>query len=101
MDLLLTPIDKFVIFFPLQHANMPTSRRHPSNFGVQNGALLEYQSSEHTLNHGRTATMQAPPWQQPTGLPLRVQAPEHPSVLDRIPLPADGEMPVKRLEIGG
>ncbi|TKW08639.1 hypothetical protein SEVIR_6G037100v4 [Setaria viridis] len=83
------------------HANMPTSRRHPSNFGVQNGALLEYQSSEHTLNHGRTATMQAPPWQQPTGLPLRVQAPEHPSVLDRIPLPADGEMPVKRLEIGG
>jgi len=45
--------------------------------------------------------MQTPPWQQPTGLPLRVQAPEHPSVLDRIPLPADGAMPVKRLEIGG
>jgi pre-mRNA cleavage complex 2 protein Pcf11 len=45
--------------------------------------------------------MQAPPWQQSTGLPLRVQAPEHTSVLDRIPLHADGEMPVKRLEIGG
>ncbi|OEL18580.1 Polyadenylation and cleavage factor-like protein 4 [Dichanthelium oligosanthes] len=83
------------------HVDMSTSRRYPSSFGVQNGALLDYQSSEHTLNHGRSATMQAPPWQQPAGLPLRVQAPEHPSVLDRIPLSADGEMPVKRLEIGG
>ncbi|KAF8662462.1 hypothetical protein HU200_056049 [Digitaria exilis] len=83
------------------HVDMSSSRRYPSKFGVQNGgALLDYQSSEHTLTHGRTATMQAPPWQQPTGLPLRVQA-EHPSGLDRIPLPVDGEMPVKRLEIGG
>ncbi|ONM63076.1 Polyadenylation and cleavage factor-like protein 5 [Zea mays] len=82
------------------HVDIST-RRYPSNFGVQNGALLEYQNSEHTLNHGRIATMPAPPWQQPIGLPLRIQGPEHPSVLGRIPQPVDGEMPVKRLDISG
>ncbi|CAO2200757.1 unnamed protein product [Urochloa humidicola] len=51
------------------HVDMSTGR-HSSNFGVQNGALLEYQSSERTLNHERTATMQGPPWQQPTGLAI-------------------------------
>jgi len=45
--------------------------------------------------------MPAPPWQKPTGLPLQIQAPQHPSVLDRIPQPANGEMPVKRLDISG
>uniref|UniRef100_A0A0A9B470 C2H2-type domain-containing protein n=1 Tax=Arundo donax TaxID=35708 RepID=A0A0A9B470_ARUDO len=83
------------------HVDMPTSRRYPGNFGVQNGALLEYQSSEHTLDYGRIPTVPAPPWQQPTGLPLRVQAAEHSSVLNRIPQPADGEMSVKRLVVGG
>ncbi|XP_062190908.1 polyadenylation and cleavage factor homolog 4-like [Phragmites australis] len=83
------------------HVDMSTSSRYPSNFGVQNEALLEYQSSEHTIDHGRIPTMPAPPWQQPTGLPLRVQAPEHSSVLNRILQPADGEMPAKRFAIGG
>jgi len=82
------------------HVDIST-RRYPSNFGVQNGALLEYQNSEDTLNHGRIDTMPAPPWQKPTGLPLRIQAPQHPSVLDRIPQPANGEMAVKRLDISG
>ncbi|KAJ1267602.1 hypothetical protein BS78_07G069300 [Paspalum vaginatum] len=83
------------------HVDMSTARRYPSNLGVHNGGLLEYQTSEHTLNHGRIATMPGPPWQQPSGLPLRVQTHEHTSVLERIPQPADGEMPVKRLDIGG
>ncbi|KAL6843378.1 hypothetical protein ACP4OV_027091 [Aristida adscensionis] len=78
----------------ISHVDVPTSRRYPSNFGVQNGAVSEYQSSEHTLNHGRIPAM-VPPWQQPIDLPLRLQAP------DRIPQPADGEMPVKRLSVGG
>ncbi|KAL6658909.1 hypothetical protein ACP70R_002949 [Stipagrostis hirtigluma subsp. patula] len=78
------------------HVDVST-RRYPSNFGVQNGSLLEYQGSEHTLNHGRIPTMPVPPWQQPADLPRRVLAPEHSSVHSRIPQPADGEMPVKRL----
>jgi pre-mRNA cleavage complex 2 protein Pcf11 len=89
---------------------MTTSMRYPSNFGVQNGSLPEYQSTEHILNHGRTEhilnhgrmpALAAPPWQQPTGLPLQAPTPEHSSVLDRIPQPADGEMPVNRLAYGG
>ncbi|XP_062195407.1 polyadenylation and cleavage factor homolog 4-like [Phragmites australis] len=83
------------------HVDVSTIRRYPSNFDIQNGALLEHQSSEHNLNHGRISTMSAPPWQHPTGLPLRVQAPEHSPVLNRIPQSADGEMPAKRLAIGG
>lgn len=81
------------------HVDISTTRRYPSNLGVQNGGLLEYQT-EHTLNHGRIP-MSVPPWQQPTGLALRVQAHENTSTLERIPQPADGEMPVKRLDIGG
>jgi pre-mRNA cleavage complex 2 protein Pcf11 len=73
---------------------MTTSRRHPSNFGIQNGALPEYQSSEHILNRGRMPALAAPPW------PLRAPTPEHLSVLNRIPQPADGEMPVNRLVHG-
>ncbi|XP_023158107.1 polyadenylation and cleavage factor homolog 4 isoform X3 [Zea mays] len=87
-------------FSTASHVNMST-RRYPSNFGVQNGALLKFQNSEHALNHGRIATMPAPPWQQPTGLPLQMQAPQHSSALDRLPQPADSEMPVKRLDIRG
>jgi pre-mRNA cleavage complex 2 protein Pcf11 len=92
------------------HVEMTTSMRYPSNFGVQNGSLPEYQSTEHILNHGRTEhilnhgrmpALAAPPWQQPTGLPLQAPTPEHSSVLDRIPQPADGEMPVNRLAYGG
>lgn len=45
--------------------------------------------------------MPAPSWQQSTGPPLRLQAHKHPSVLDRIPHPSDGEMPVNRLDISG
>uniref|UniRef100_J3MQY2 C2H2-type domain-containing protein n=2 Tax=Oryza brachyantha TaxID=4533 RepID=J3MQY2_ORYBR len=76
------------------------NRRYPGNFGVQNGAFLEYQSSEHTLDPGRTA-MPAPPWQQTIGQPLRVQAPQPASILNRMPLPTDSEVPVKRLATGG
>jgi pre-mRNA cleavage complex 2 protein Pcf11 len=80
---------------------MTTSMRYPSNFGVQNGALPEYQSSEHILNHGRMPTLAAPPWPQPTGVILQAPTPEHSSVLNRTPQPADGEMPVNRLAHGG
>ncbi|GJN09428.1 hypothetical protein PR202_ga27434 [Eleusine coracana subsp. coracana] len=88
-------------FFPAQHVDMTTSRRYPSNFGVQNGAVSEYQSSEHVLNRGRMATLATPPWQQTTGLPLRAQTTEHSSAVNRIPHPADNEMPVNRLAHGG
>ncbi|XP_015650021.1 polyadenylation and cleavage factor homolog 4 isoform X1 [Oryza sativa Japonica Group] len=76
------------------------NRRYPGNFGVQNGAFLDYQSSEHTLDPGRT-TMPVPPWQQTIGQPLRVQAPQPASILNRMPLPTDSEVPVKRLATGG
>ncbi|XP_047078656.1 polyadenylation and cleavage factor homolog 4-like [Lolium rigidum] len=80
------------------HVDMAT-RRYTGNFGPRNGAISEYHSSENTLDTGRILAMQAPPWQQTNGLPVRVQAP-HPS-LNRLPLPTDGEMPVKRLAAGG
>uniref|UniRef100_A0ACD5ZQL6 Uncharacterized protein n=1 Tax=Avena sativa TaxID=4498 RepID=A0ACD5ZQL6_AVESA len=80
------------------HVDM-ASRRYTGNFRPQNGAISEYHSSENTLDAGRNLSMSVPPWQQTNGLPLRVQAPQ-PS-LKRLPLPADGEMPAKRLAAGG
>ncbi|KAL5221797.1 hypothetical protein ABZP36_026510 [Zizania latifolia] len=78
-----------------------TNRRYPGNFGGQNGAFLEYQDSEHALDPGRTTTMPASPWQQTIGQPLRVQAPQPASVLNRLPLATDSEMLSKRLATGG
>lgn len=83
------------------HVDMATSRRYPSNLGPQNGTISEYHTSENTLDPGRLLAMSAPSWQHTNGLPLRVQAPQPSSTLDRLSLPADGEMPVKRLPAGG
>ncbi|CAM0911066.1 unnamed protein product [Alopecurus aequalis] len=80
------------------HVDM-SARRYTDNFGSQNGAISEYHSSENSLDHGRIFGMSAPPWQQTNGLPLRVQ--EHQPSRNRLPLPTDGEMPVKRLTTGG
>ncbi|VAI75627.1 unnamed protein product [Triticum turgidum subsp. durum] len=84
-----------------QHVDIATSRRYPGNFGLQNGAISEYHSSENTLDPGRILAMSAPPWQQTNGLPLRIQAPQPSSTLNRLALPTDVEMPVKMLATGG
>ncbi|KAF7095940.1 hypothetical protein CFC21_097985 [Triticum aestivum] len=83
------------------HVDIATSRRYPGNFGLQNGAISEYHSSENTLDPGRILAMSAPPWQQTNGLPLRIQAPQPSSTLNRLALPTDVEMPVKMLATGG
>ncbi|KAF7101539.1 hypothetical protein CFC21_102848 [Triticum aestivum] len=85
----------------LQHVDIATSRRYPGNFGLHNGAISEYHSSENTLDPGRILAMSAPPWQQTNGLPLRIQAPQPSSTLNRSALPTDVEMPVKMLATGG
>uniref|UniRef100_A0A0D9X550 CID domain-containing protein n=1 Tax=Leersia perrieri TaxID=77586 RepID=A0A0D9X550_9ORYZ len=74
-----------------------TNRRYPGNFGVQNGALVDYQNSEHTVDPGRT-TIPAPPWQQTIGQPLRVQAPQ-PAILNRKPLPTDSTYDALNVDI--
>ncbi|KAG8086913.1 hypothetical protein GUJ93_ZPchr0010g8091 [Zizania palustris] len=84
--------DRILASGPVDRA---TNRRYPGNFGVQNGAFLEYQGSEHALDPGKTPTMPASPWHQ------RVQAPQPASVLNRMPLATDSEVPSKRLATGG
>uniref|UniRef100_M8B713 Pre-mRNA cleavage complex 2 protein Pcf11 n=1 Tax=Aegilops tauschii TaxID=37682 RepID=M8B713_AEGTA len=83
------------------HVDIATSRRYPGNFGLHNGAISEYHSSVNTLDPGRILAMSAPPWQQTNGLPLRIQAPQPSSTLNRLALPTDVEMPVKMLATGG